>query len=75
MFGLKLSLPSYVSIDLSPNPEDEGATSLLVISARGTKGGKSFEVRKTIHRDIGAVQFGKDLMAAINYLYQQIQKG
>ena len=74
MFGVNLSLPEHVQINLDPNPEDGGKTFLLVIQARPSPGDQPLVLRKTIPRDVGAIQFGKDLLAAINHLHQQIKR-
>lgn len=74
MFGVNLTLPEHVHITLDPNPEDEGRTFLLVISARGIGPGEPLKVQKTIPRNVGAIQFGKDLLAAINHLHGLLKK-
>lgn len=74
MFGVDLSLPEHVQITLDPNPADGGATFLLVIQARSAGDTEPLKVQKAIPRDIGAIQFGKDLLAAINHLSKLLKK-
>jgi len=75
MFNLPLlHLPEHVQINLDPNPDDGGKTFVLLIQARPYPGATPIALRKTIPRDVGAIQFGRDMMAAINSLYQQITK-
>jgi len=69
MFGLKLSLPEHVRVDLDPNPEDGGKTYLLVIKGRMAPDAKEFSLQKAIPRDVGALDFGRDLLNAINHIY------
>lgn len=74
MFGIKLSLPEHVQVNLDPNPNDGGQTFLLVIRGRLGPESQEFTLQKAVPRDVSAIQFGKDLLAAINHIYQQAQQ-
>jgi len=69
LFGLTLSLPEHVQVNLDPNPKDGGKTYLLVITGRMAPDAKEFSLQKPIPRDVKALDFGRDLLNAINHIY------
>lgn len=66
-----LSLPEYVTMTVEPL---EGGKLSLVIRAKRTKDSEEVEVRRTLDPNPGAIAFGRDLMAAMNYLHQRTRR-
>jgi len=71
MFGLTLNLPEHVRVTIDPHPED-AKSFLLVIQASMDKGKEPLSIQKKIPRTIGAIDFGKDLMAGVNHLHAKL---
>lgn len=71
MFGLKLDLPEHVTVTVDPHPDDPKSM-MLVVKAKMAPSDEPLVVQKKIPRGIGAVEFGSDLKAAVNYLYGQL---